>query len=87
MGFADVVEAMSIRRPYRPALGIEAGLTEISRKGGNLRPTSRKSAQLQSIIFKNALTFLDEVNDSEQLAFDLEWIKAFPWPALLTTGG
>ena len=33
-----------------------------------------------------APTFLDEVNDPGQIAFDLEWIRGFPHPALLTQG-
>jgi HD-GYP domain-containing protein (c-di-GMP phosphodiesterase class II) len=33
---ADVVEAMSSHRPYRPALGIQAALAEISQKQGIL---------------------------------------------------
>lgn len=41
---------------------------------------------LQQTFIENALTFLDEANDPEQLAFDLQWINAFPLPSLLTTG-
>ena len=40
----------------------------------------------QQTFIENAPTFLDEANDPEQLAFDLEWISAFPRPVLLTTG-
>ncbi len=36
IGVADVVEAMSSHRPYRPALGIDAALEEISQKRGIL---------------------------------------------------
>jgi len=36
LGIADVVEAMASHRPYRPALGIEAALEEISRNAGKL---------------------------------------------------
>lgn len=36
IGVADVVEAMSSHRPYRPALGIEAALEEISKNKGVL---------------------------------------------------
>ena len=36
---------------------------------------------------ENASTFLDEVNDPEQLALDLEWISAFPSSSLLPVGG
>ena len=35
-GVADVVEAMSSHRPYRPALGIDAALEEITQKKGIL---------------------------------------------------
>ncbi|QKT02801.1 alpha/beta hydrolase [Ectothiorhodospiraceae bacterium 2226] len=40
----------------------------------------------QQTLIENAPTFLDESNDPEQLAFDLEWIKGFSPPSLLTTG-
>ena len=33
---ADVVEAMASHRPYRPALGIDAALEEISKNRGIL---------------------------------------------------
>ena len=33
---ADIVEAMMSHRPYRPALGIEAAIKEISRKRGTI---------------------------------------------------
>jgi len=36
---------------------------------------------------ENAPTYLDECNDPEQLAFDLEWIRTFRRPALLSKGG
>jgi PAS domain S-box-containing protein/putative nucleotidyltransferase with HDIG domain len=36
LGVADVVEAMSSHRPYRPSLGIEEALKEISEKSGTL---------------------------------------------------
>jgi len=36
LGIADVVEAMSSHRPYRPALGIEKALEEISQNKGIL---------------------------------------------------
>jgi HD-GYP domain-containing protein (c-di-GMP phosphodiesterase class II) len=36
IGVADVVEAMSSHRPYRPALGIDAALEEISQNKGIL---------------------------------------------------
>lgn len=36
IGVADVVEAMSAHRPYRPALGLTAALAEIAQNRGNL---------------------------------------------------
>ena len=36
LGVADVVEAMASYRPYRPALGIDAALGEISKNSGVL---------------------------------------------------
>lgn len=36
LAVADVVEAMASHRPYRPALGVEAALKEISEKSGSL---------------------------------------------------
>jgi len=36
LGVADVVEAMSSHRPYRPALGIDKALQEISENRGIL---------------------------------------------------
>lgn len=36
LGVADVVEAMASHRPYRPALGIDAALEELSRNTGTL---------------------------------------------------
>jgi pimeloyl-ACP methyl ester carboxylesterase len=37
-------------------------------------------------IIDNAPTYLDEANDPDQVAFDLEWITGFPHPVLLTQG-
>jgi pimeloyl-ACP methyl ester carboxylesterase len=42
--------------------------------------------EVQQSIIENAPTFLDEANDPEQLAFDLEWIRGFSKPTLLTLG-
>jgi len=41
---------------------------------------------LQQTFITNAPTFLDEAHDPELFAFDLEWIRAFHRPSLLTTG-
>ena len=37
-------------------------------------------------MIEHAPTYLDETNDPDQVAFDLEWIRGFPRPALLTQG-
>jgi len=39
LGVADVVEAMASHRPYRPALGIDKTLEEISENRGGLYDT------------------------------------------------
>ncbi len=40
----------------------------------------------RQMMIEHAPTYLDEANDPEQVAFDLEWIKGFARPALLTLG-
>lgn len=47
---------------------------------------SRVPPDVQQGMIANAPTFLDEANDPEQLAFELEWISDFSKPALLTLG-
>lgn len=42
--------------------------------------------ELRQTLIENAPTFLDEASDPEQLGFDLEWIRGFSRPALLTLG-
>ena len=42
--------------------------------------------EFQQTVMEHAPTFLDEAKDPEALEFDLEWIKGFASPALLTTG-
>lgn len=46
-----------------------------------LPPESRQT------MIENAPTFLDESRDPEQLSFDLEWVRGFAKPTLLTSGG
>lgn len=41
---------------------------------------------IRQAMIENAPTFLDEANDPEALAFELEWINDFSKPALLTRG-
>jgi pimeloyl-ACP methyl ester carboxylesterase len=42
--------------------------------------------EVQRTFIENAPTFLDEAGDPEQLGFDLEWIRGFSAPVLLTRG-
>jgi pimeloyl-ACP methyl ester carboxylesterase len=43
-------------------------------------------AAVQQMMIENAPTFLDETRDRDQVAFDLNWIRDFSRPALLTLG-
>ncbi|MDD2620291.1 MAG: HD domain-containing protein [Syntrophomonadaceae bacterium] len=52
---ADVVEAISSHRPYRPALGIDAALQEISSNAGELYDPDVVEACLR--LFKNGFKF------------------------------
>lgn len=47
LAVADVVEAMASHRPYRPALGIDAALNEISKHKGNLFDSAAVDACLR----------------------------------------
>lgn len=42
--------------------------------------------EFQQTMIDNAPTFLDEANDPEQLTFDLDGVRRFPEPILLTEG-
>jgi pimeloyl-ACP methyl ester carboxylesterase len=48
---------------------------------------ARMPSEIQQTLIENAPTFLDEARDPEQLAFELEWIRGFSRPVLLTRGG
>ena len=58
LGVADVVEAMSSHRPYRPALGIGKALEEISDKSGSLYDPDVAAACLK--VFKKGFSFEKE---------------------------
>jgi len=51
IGVADVVEAMASHRPYRPALGIDKALEEISNNKGKYYDAEAANACLR--VFKN----------------------------------
>lgn len=42
--------------------------------------------ELRDSFVENAPTFYDDMNDPEHFAFELDWIRAFPRPVLLTLG-
>jgi putative nucleotidyltransferase with HDIG domain len=56
LGVADVVEAMSSHRPYRPALGLKSALEEVSRASGILYDIEVVDACL-SLLKKNEPEF------------------------------
>jgi putative nucleotidyltransferase with HDIG domain len=56
LGVADVVEAMSSHRPYRPALGLKKALTEIKRSSGVLYDADIVNACLR-LLYKNQQEF------------------------------
>ncbi|MCX5991078.1 MAG: histidine kinase, partial [Chloroflexi bacterium] len=58
LGVADVVEAMTSHRPYRPPLGIEKALEEISCNSGILYDPNVVSACL-GVFAKKGFKFED----------------------------
>ena len=72
----------------RIASGDHAGATEQFVETVALKPGTWATVppDIQHKMIENAPTFLDEANDPEQLAFELEWISDFSKPALLTLG-
>jgi len=72
IGVADVVEAMSSHRPYRPALGIDAALEEISKNKAILYDSKVVDACLK--IFKKKVNL--KLNSIiAELPYPLEWRK------------
>jgi pimeloyl-ACP methyl ester carboxylesterase len=72
----------------RIALGDHSGATERFVETVALGPGAWATMppDVQQMMIENAPTFLDEANDPEQLAFDLESISRFSQPVLLTLG-
>lgn len=56
LAVADVVEAMASHRPYRPALGIDTALEEISKNRDTLYDTKVADACL-TLFKKKGFTF------------------------------
>ncbi len=72
----------------RIASGDDTGATEQFVETVALGPGTWKTVppDVQQGMIENAPTFLDEANDPEQLAFDLEWTSGFSKPVLFTLG-
>jgi len=63
LAVADVVEAMTAHRPYRPAPGIDKALEEISRNSGRLYDVDVVFACLR-MIGEKGFTFEEQLNGS-----------------------
>jgi HD-GYP domain-containing protein (c-di-GMP phosphodiesterase class II) len=63
LAVADVVEAMTAHRPYRPAPGIDKALEEISRNSGRLYDVDVVFACLR-MIKEKGFTFEEQLNGS-----------------------
>jgi len=61
LAVADVVEAISSHRPYRPALGINKALDDISQNKGSLYDTGVADSCLK-LLHENIFKFEDTVN-------------------------
>lgn len=90
-GLAPMLE--DVRRRIRSvveriASGDHAGATEQFVETVALGPGAWKTLPpaVQQRMIENAPTFLDEGNDPEQVAFDLDWLSAFSKPVLFTRG-
>ncbi|MGH7964586.1 MAG: alpha/beta fold hydrolase [Candidatus Binatia bacterium] len=72
----------------RIASGDHAGATEQFVETVALGPGSWATvpSDIQQVMIENAPTFLDEANDPDQIAFELDWISGFSKPVLLTRG-
>ncbi len=47
---------------------------------------SKFPPELRQDMVENTLTVVDDLNDPDESAFDLEWVREFPHPVLLTKG-
>ena len=64
---ADVIEAMSSHRPYRPSLGIEVALEEIKKNRGILYDPDVVDACM-ILFYEKGFKFPEEKPDSESIA-------------------
>ena len=72
----------------RIASGDHAGATEQFVETIALGPGSWATvpSDVRQVMVENAPTFLDEANDPDQIAFELDWITGFSKPVLFTRG-
>jgi pimeloyl-ACP methyl ester carboxylesterase len=72
----------------RIASGDHAGATEQFVETVALGPGTWATMppDVQQVMIENAPTFLDEATDPDQIAFELDWIRGFSKPVLLTRG-
>jgi len=73
LGVADVVEAMSSHRPYRPALGLDVALAEIKRGSGTLYDSEIVDACLR-LLSNNEAEFdriMAAAEASQELVFEV----------------
>ncbi|HEY31937.1 MAG TPA: PAS domain S-box protein [Dehalococcoidia bacterium] len=75
LGVADVVEAISSHRPYRPAIGIDKALNEISRQSGILYDPVVVNACLK-LFAKKGFRFSDEITSETPLGRRNQYIGA-----------
>jgi putative nucleotidyltransferase with HDIG domain len=75
LAVADVMEAMSSHRPYRPAFGIEAAITEVSENAG--RFYDRDVAEACVEIFGQGFSFDKEIDPAGGCTFAERTFKAW----------
>lgn len=63
VGVADVVEAMSSHRPYRPALGVEAAMSELKDGQGRLYDAEVVGACLEAINEDSSSVSIEAISD------------------------
>jgi pimeloyl-ACP methyl ester carboxylesterase len=82
-GFAQLLAAVT----ERIASGDHAGAAEqFIEEGLGEGLWTQLPPEFRQMMVENAPTYLDEANDPDVIDFDLEWIKDFTRPALLTLG-
>ena len=68
------------------ASGDHAGAAEYFIEANAPGMWTQSPPEFRKIMIDNAPSFLDDANDPDLATFELEWIRGFPAPALLTLG-